>query len=125
MFKGREAKLNRAIFQVLADHGPQVIYDIHKKVRTRRDFAHTRYANLNLRVRLLGRKGYVKSIGFRKTKAGFNASVYDITNIAYLAFLLEAIGIETVALGLSEITTQLLLIDILPLLKPRCVSTLS
>jgi hypothetical protein len=33
VFKGREAKLNKAIFTILAHKGPLTIYDTHKEVK--------------------------------------------------------------------------------------------
>ena len=40
VFKGREAKLNRAIFQILALKGPLIIYDIHKEVKVQKGLKH-------------------------------------------------------------------------------------
>jgi len=36
VFKGREAKLNFAIFHILALKDPQTIYDIHKEVKAKK-----------------------------------------------------------------------------------------
>ena len=36
VFKGREARLNKAVLQILAIKGPQTIYDIHKEVKTQK-----------------------------------------------------------------------------------------
>jgi hypothetical protein len=33
VFKGREARLNKAIFHILAQKGLQTIYDIHKETK--------------------------------------------------------------------------------------------
>jgi hypothetical protein len=84
VFKGREAKLNRAIFQALALEGPQTIYDIHK------------------RVRFLEKSGYVRRIGARKTKAGFEAHEYEPTAKAYLVLLLNSISLEELLSRLDE-----------------------
>ena len=78
VFKGREAKLNRAIFQVLALKDAQTIYDIHKHVRTFRGLKHTYYSNVNKRVRALQQKGYVKEVNIKSTKAGFEATEYEL-----------------------------------------------
>ncbi|MBE0513243.1 hypothetical protein IBX38_09360 [Candidatus Bathyarchaeota archaeon] len=94
VFKGREAKLNSAIFHILALKGPQTIYDIHKQVKTRRRLRHVRYATVNKRVRTLEKSGYVKKIGVKKTKAGFKASIYELTARAYLAVLLSQINMD-------------------------------
>jgi len=95
VFKGRGAKLNRAIFHILALKGPQTIYDIHKTVKTQRKLRHIRYASVNKRVRFLKESGYVKKIGKKKTKAGFEASIYGLTARAYLAILLSQINLDS------------------------------
>ena len=89
VFKGREAKLNHAIFHILATKGPQTIYDIHKIMKTRRRLRHVRYATVNKRARALQESGYIKKTGKKKTKAGFKASIYELTARAYLAVLLS------------------------------------
>jgi hypothetical protein len=50
VFKGHEARLNRAIFHILALKGPQTICDIHKEVKTQRGLKHTKYINVNRRA---------------------------------------------------------------------------
>jgi len=94
VFKGREAKLNYTIFQILALKGPLTIYDIHKEVKTRRRLKHLRYATVNKRVRSLEESGYIKKKGVKKTKAGFEASIYELSAKAYLALLLSQINLD-------------------------------
>jgi len=94
VFKGREAKLNRAIFQSLAAKGPQTIYDIHKDVRTFRGLKRTHYANVNKRVRSLEKLCYLRIVNAQTTQAGFKAAIYELTNRAYLALILSAISID-------------------------------
>jgi DNA-binding Lrp family transcriptional regulator len=94
VFKGREAKLNFAVFHVLALKGPQTIYDIHKEVKAQRGLRQTRYASVNKRVRFLEESGYIKKIGIKKTKAGFEASIYELNVKGYLAILLNQINLD-------------------------------
>jgi len=94
VFKGREAKLNRAIFQSLALKGAQTIYDIHKHVRTFRGMKYTYYGNVNKRVRALRQQGYVKEVNIKSTKAGFEATEYELTTRTYLALMLDSINLE-------------------------------
>lgn len=94
VFKGREAKLNYAIFHILAIKGSLTIYDIQKEVKTRKKLRHLRYATVNKRVRSLEKSGYIKKIGAKKTKAGFEASIYELTVRAYLAVLLSQINLD-------------------------------
>jgi hypothetical protein len=102
VFKGREAKLNRAIFQSLALKGAQTIYDIHKHVRTFRGLKYTYYGNVNKRVRALQQQGYLKEVSIKSTKAGFEASVYELAARAYLAMMLNAITIEDLLSRLDD-----------------------
>jgi len=94
VFKGREAKLNRAIFQILAIKGPQTIYDICKEIRAQKGLKHSKYTNVNRRVRALEKSKYLRKIGVRKTLAGFEASLYELTVKAYAAFVLNQINMN-------------------------------
>jgi hypothetical protein len=102
VFKGREAKLNRAIFRNLALEGPQMVYDLHKNVRTTKILRRTYYGNVNRRVRALEQLGYIKAIGTQKTKAGFKAMVYEMTAKAHLAILLDSINLDIMLDRVSE-----------------------
>jgi len=109
VFKGREAKLNRAIFHILALKGPLTIYDIHKEVKARRGLRRTRYASVNKRVRSLEESGYIKKIGVKRTRAGFKASIYELNARAYLAILLDSISLEVFLKRVNEATAQTIL----------------
>jgi len=113
VFKDREAKLNRAIFRILALKGPQTIYDIHKQVKARRRLRHVRYATVNKRVRALEESGYVKKTGIKKTKAGFKASIYELTARAYLATLFNSISLDDLLKQVDEVTASVILGDIM------------
>jgi len=113
VFKGREAKLNRAIFQILALKGPLTIYDIHKEVKVRRGLRRTRYATVNKRVRSLEESGYIKKIGVKKTKAGFKASIYELTARAYLVILLNSINLNELVMRADEVTASAILATVI------------
>jgi len=113
VFKGREAKLNQAIFQILALKGPLTIYDIHKEVKARRGLRCTRYATVNKRERSLEEFRYIKRKGAKKTKAGFEATIYELTAKAYLAILLNAINMDELVTQVDEATASALLGDIM------------
>jgi len=104
VFKGREVKLNCTIFNILALKGPLTIYEIHKIVKTRRRLRHVRYASVNKRVRSLEESGYIKKIGLKTTKAGFEASIYELTARAYLAILLNSINLDELVMRVDEAT---------------------
>ena len=88
IFKGRKARLNKAIFWVLAKQGQLTIYDIWRKLRTQRDFVYIR------RVRALEEQDFIEKIRERKTKTGFIAALYQLTTRAYLAMLLDKINLD-------------------------------
>ncbi len=106
VFKGREAKLNRAIFHILALKGPLTIYNIHKEVKTQRKLRHVHYSTINKRVRSLEELGYIKRIGVKKTKAGFKASIYELTARAYLAIILDSVNLEDLLMRVDEATAS-------------------
>jgi hypothetical protein len=102
VFKGREARLNRAIFHALALKGAQTIYDIHKYVRTFRGLKRTYYGNVNKRVRALQQVGYVREVNVKSTKAGFEATEYELTARAYLALMLDSTNLEDLLSRMDE-----------------------
>lgn len=79
VFKGREAKLNHAIFQILASKGPMAIYEVSKEVSALRGLKHTKYTNVNRRMRTLEQARFLKKAGIRKTRAGFESTLYELT----------------------------------------------
>jgi len=95
IFKGREARLNKAIFWILAKQSPLTIYEIWHKLRDHADFAYIHYHIVNRRVRALEKRGYVGKSGERKTKTGFMAILYQLTARAYLAILLDRISLDS------------------------------
>lgn len=119
VFKGREAKLNRAIFQTLSQKGPTTIYDTYKQIKTIRLLKYTKYASVNKRMRILGEQGYVKRVGIRKTKAGFGAVLYELTMQAYLFLLLSVVSPDDLIVGLDEAATYTFLASIFPSLEVR------
>lgn len=113
VFKGREARLNRAIFQALALKGPQTIYDIHKELKTQKALRYICYATVNKRIRLLKESGHINKIGEKKTKAGFEASIYELTAKAYLAMLLNLINLDDLLMKVDEATASEILATIM------------
>jgi hypothetical protein len=96
VFKGREAKLNRAIFQILALKSPLITYDIHKEVKAQKGLKHTKYTNVLRRIRALEESGYLEKAGTRKikTQPSSQAILYQLTPRAYLAILLNQINLD-------------------------------
>jgi DNA-binding Lrp family transcriptional regulator len=112
VFKGREARLNKAIFHILALKGPLTIYDIHKEVKAQKGLRYSRYASVNKRVRSLEELGYIQKIGVKKTKAGFEASIYELSVRAYLAILFNSINPDDLLMRVDESTASAILATI-------------
>jgi methylphosphotriester-DNA--protein-cysteine methyltransferase len=89
VFGGREAKLNRTILQALARKRLQNIYDLHKEMKNQRGLKYTKYTNVNRMVKALEGTCFVERVGAKNTQAGFEATLYDITERAYLAMWLS------------------------------------
>jgi hypothetical protein len=113
VFKGREARLNFAVFHILALKGPQTIYNIHKELKAQKGLRYIRYATVNKRIRLLKESGYINKIGEKKTKAGFQASVYELTAKSYLAMLLNLINLDDLLMKVDEATASEILATIM------------
>jgi Fe2+ or Zn2+ uptake regulation protein len=113
VFKGREARLNFAVFHILALKGPQTIYDIHKELKAQKGLRYIRYATVNKRIRLLKESGYINKIGEKKTKAGFEASIYELTARSYLAILLNLINLDDLLMKVDEATASEILAAIM------------
>jgi DNA-binding Lrp family transcriptional regulator len=102
VFKGREAKLNKAIFQILALKCPQTIYDMHKAVKALKGLRYIRYASVNKRMKALEETGYLRKIGVKETKAGFKAKIYELTARAYLAIAMNSMDLEELVAQLDD-----------------------
>ena len=96
VFKGKEAKLNRAIFQALSLHGPLKKYGIHKNLIKQRKPKKKHYGNVSKRVNALEQSGFLERIDLGRMEAGSEAIVYELKPRAYLAFLFDSLGLENV-----------------------------
>jgi len=102
VFKGREDKLNRAIFQILSENEALVKYDVHKLVTDQRGFKRTRYGSIKKRIRILEETGYLKRAGERKTQPGSEGILYEVTFKAYAAMKLDTTNFEDLFNRLDE-----------------------
>jgi len=102
VFKGREARLNKAIFWILAQQGRLTIYDIWRKLREQKDFTYIRYHIVNRRVKALEKQGFIERVGEKRTKTGFVAAFYKLAARAYLAMLLDQTDLDDFIEKVSE-----------------------
>lgn len=113
VFKGREAKLNFAIFQVLALKGPLITYDIHKEVKAQKGLKHTKSTNVLRRIRALEESGYLEKAGTRKTLPGSERVLYKLSSKTYLALLLNKINLDSFIQTADEDTITAMLAAII------------
>jgi len=102
VFKGREAKLNRAIFEVLIEESPLAMWDILGNVCKMRSFRRTKYAVINARIKALEDEGYLKRTGNRDTKQGGKTILYELCEKTKLAIALNARNLDDILDQLDE-----------------------
>ena len=95
VFKGREARLNKAIFHILALKGPQPVYVLLSEIGKQRGFTDTRYGVVRRRLEALEKQDYLMKVGTVKTHVGSYAPVYQLTPRAELASTLSKTNLDT------------------------------
>ncbi|MEM2099680.1 MAG: hypothetical protein QXU99_08110 [Candidatus Bathyarchaeia archaeon] len=85
VFSGREARLNRAIFEILAKESPQPLKQLYKKVSKQKGLEETYYASLTKRLRCLKEAGYIAETKQKHP----SPTIYELRTKAYHAMLLK------------------------------------
>lgn len=93
IFKGREAKLNRAIILALCFKEPQTTRAIFKTIVQIKNLKGTSYATVNKRVRSLETLGYLVKVQVEQ-RAGGLANYYGLHPRAYLARFFDSTSID-------------------------------
>jgi hypothetical protein len=97
VFKGREAKLNLAIFYVFSKkESPLAVWNILGFVSDCRGFKRVKFAVVNERVKALESQGYLRGVGVRDTKQGGECVLYELTVRAELALALYFESMDTI-----------------------------
>jgi hypothetical protein len=109
VFKGKEAKLNRAIFQILTSQEPQAVWDIFRNVAKQRGLKRKRYAVVEVRVKALESQGYLAVAGERETKQGNKTPLFKMTVKAKLALTIGPRTINDVMSDLDETSAAIIL----------------
>jgi hypothetical protein len=103
VFKGREAKLNLAIFHALSQkEAPLAVWNILGIITDLRGFKRTKFSVVNERVKALVMQGYVRGAGVRDRKQGGETVLYELTVRAELALALYFESMETILVELDE-----------------------
>lgn len=101
LFKGREAKLNHAIFETLAARGPQTKRNMQKEISKQKGLSGTYYASVSKRISALEESGYVRQV--KPTQEGSSkAAVYELRAKAYLATVLNSTSFEDLLSQISD-----------------------
>lgn len=93
IFKGREAKLNRAIIEILTLQGSLTIPELRKQIAKRKGLEETYYASLFKRVRRLEETGYVRAIVKAEES---RTQAYEVRPKAVLAIFLDAYSLQQI-----------------------------
>jgi DNA-binding PadR family transcriptional regulator len=108
VFKGREAKLNRAIIQTLAIKEPQTTRALRKRISQIKSMKNTSYSTVNKRVRDLEKKGYLIKAEVKERIGGIT-NYYELRPRAHLAKFLDSITIADLAEQIDDETAVTLL----------------
>jgi predicted transcriptional regulator len=108
VFKGREAKLNLAIFLVLGYKEPQTTREICKKVNQVKGRKHFSYSTVNRRVRSLEEQLYIKKTEVKQRLGGIT-NYYELRPKAHLAKFLNSTNMNNMIEQVNDETAVTLL----------------
>ena len=94
VFKGKEAKLNRAIFQVLAQKSPQTAWEIFNQLTKQKHLLDLKYWVLIRRIKKLQESDFLMKVGETKTMPGTETGQYQLTPRAELAMVLDQVDLD-------------------------------
>ncbi len=114
VFKGREAKLNRAIFEILAE-SLQTISNLQKQLSKQKGLSGVYYASLTKRIHVLKETGYIKEI----KPTGYKASAYALRVKAYLATFLNSNSMQDVLDVATDEKAAIILLALLNVVSPE------
>jgi hypothetical protein len=102
IFKGREAKLNFAIFKCLEINGAQTVSELLRHLIKQKELEGTYYASINKRIHCLESAGYIIQVSYKESQSGFKAKLYKLHAKAHLAIFLNQTSPETVLNNITE-----------------------
>ena len=94
VFKGKQAMLNLAIFEILSKNSPLIIYDITKLVKEQKFFSQLKPNIIGRRVKDLVSQGHLEKAGSRDTKPGPQGTLYQLTTRAQVALYYNIVSRE-------------------------------
>jgi hypothetical protein len=112
VFKGREARLNHAIFQTLAIKGPQTIHQLQKHLHKQKDLQGTYYASIMRRIHCLEKAGYIAQ-SLTCKGPGSKAGEYELCTKAYLAAFMNYHSPEELLNKVTDKDAKIVLSDMI------------
>jgi hypothetical protein len=94
VFKGREARLNRAIFHILALKSPYAFNALLREVRKQRGLQDTRDSVLRRRVEALEKQDFLMKVGTTKARLGYDTPLYGLTPRAELSIVINETDLD-------------------------------
>jgi hypothetical protein len=94
VFQGKEAKLNRMVFQILAKKSPQTAWKMFKELKKQKDLTKLDYGVLINRINILHESDYLLKVGETKTMPGTETGLYQLTPRAELAMVLDQTDLD-------------------------------
>jgi hypothetical protein len=94
VFKGREAKLNRAIFHVLHKKSPQTAWQIFSLLSKNKEMKGLTYWTVIRRMKALQKQDHVMVVGKIETMPGTETSLYQLTPRAELTLVLDKLSMD-------------------------------
>ena len=117
VFTGREASRNLAIFETLANKGPQNIGSLQRQLNKQKGLGGTYYASLNKRIHSLQNSGYLKQS--TKPETGSKATIYELRMKAYLAMFLDAYSMQEILNQATDTQAAQILLALLNAISPN------
>ncbi len=114
VFKGQEKKLNLAIFLVLSLSGPLPALKIYKQIIAQKKLSGTHQGSLYKRLDDLAEDGYLRVL---PPQLGSKAKVYELTNKAYLAVVLEDVSQQELVDKANELDSAILVFEVLKIIQ--------
>lgn len=114
VFKGQERRLNLAIFLVLSLSGPMPALKIYKQIIAQKKLSGTHQGSLYKRLDNLAEEGYLRIL---PPQPGSKAKIYELTNKAYLAIVLDDVSKQELVDKANEIDSALLVFEVLKIIQ--------
>jgi hypothetical protein len=112
VFSGREAKLNRVIFQILDTKNILTSYDMYLEIRRIKGFRHVKRQSIDRRMKSLCQQSWIVKYGVKQAKAHFISPLYALSIQAQTALVLNKTDLN-VFLQAAEKVELGIMVDIL------------